>query len=50
MKFKDMIVNLNNDGSAIIMEEVLDKIALLIEREQKNDWWNEISDAEKASI
>ncbi len=26
MKFKDMIVNLNNDGSAIIMEEVLDKI------------------------
>jgi hypothetical protein len=26
MKFKDIIVNLNNDGSAIIMEEVLDKI------------------------
>jgi hypothetical protein len=26
MKFKNMIVNLNNDGSAIIMEEVLDKI------------------------
>lgn len=36
--------------SMIDDEVVLDKIALLIEREQKNDWWNEISDAEKASL